>query len=241
MSVATPPRDPALERIDRELADQFGTEVRILDTALARFQEAERGLLRPDGSKRYADEEHGERIQGLLASLDDTLEHVAETATTAIAKARGALATLDTADPLDSLNGEGQARAAARRDFIKEDAASLPLARIAAVVTGALASDDRPLLVLWHRYLGLRLEAERQQGRRVGPHDADAAAFAVFRDLEARVLGDPEKRQERRRALEQRISNAKVLEYRARSARSTADGTAAASLDEMRRRYAALF
>ena len=63
----------------------------------------------------------------------------------------------------------------------------------------------------------------------------DLELVTVLRELGA-LFGD-EDRADTRRAIERRISSAQVLEGRARTARSQADGSLAAAAEQMRARY----
>ncbi len=94
-----------------------------------------------------------------------------------------------------------------------------------------LASGDPAALWLCGRYLGQRLDRER--GR------ASSELVALHREV-TRRLADP-KASEARERLRRRVEMAKVLRWRVGSVRSELDGSAAASLEQMRRRSASQF
>ena len=230
--------ETAMERIDRELGEHFGSEVGRLESAAETFEAARKRLFRDDGSPRYSEAEHAERLGALLTTLDTSLADVTKSAEAAIARGQAELVKLEGRDPLDRLSPTGQAQAAARREFVREDAERLPLARIVEVVNAAMVSGDLPILVLWHRYLGSRLETERASSQQpANPGSARALAADIYRALETRVVGDPAEIRTKRQAMERRISSAQVLAGRVRRARSVADGTEAARLAAMRRSY----
>lgn len=68
------------EKIDRELQDFYGTEVSVLERATSAFKTAEGKLLRPDGTRLYADDEHKQRVEALLVDFDKEAGWVTEKA-----------------------------------------------------------------------------------------------------------------------------------------------------------------
>jgi len=220
-------------RIGDNLRQHFGAEIDRVDRAASRCQERQKQLLRADGSRIFSDLEHDARASDAVAEFDAAAESVGETAALAIAAAEQDLATLDGSDPIDSLKHDELARAASLATFVDRDAETMIPADVARRVRSLLAANDRPQLAVWLRSLTRILEARR------GGAASDPAALELFtlrRDLEA-VFSDT-KAADKRRALEQRISSAKVLTGQVARRRRELDGSEAQALAEMRRQYA---
>jgi len=228
MQTAYDPHAAYNERIASELEEFFGTESRSLERAEATFTQAKAALLRPDGQAKYVEAEMREREAALLAAFDQSAAWVKAQAEEAIPAAQAELAKLAGADPFDSLKPEDQARAAARREFVKEDAALLPVVQLATQARAALAANDRGLLFLLDRYVGQRID--RDGGRR------DPALSAVHGEI-VNALADP-KAAEKRHKSERKLSMAKLLNGRVDLARRRLDGRHDAMLADMRRRIA---
>jgi len=216
------------ERIANEMAEHFGTESRLLERAVATFQQGKAALLRPDGQPRYAEAEMTERAAALLAAFDQEAGWVRAQAEEAIPAAEAELAMLDGADPFDSLKPEEQARSAARCEFVREDAELLRPDQLVTQARAALASNDRGLLFLLDRYIGQRID--RDGARR------DPALTAVHREIVERFK-DP-KAAEKRHAAERKLSMAKLLGGRIEMARRQLDGRHDSMLAGMRQRIA---
>jgi hypothetical protein len=228
MQTQTAPYDPHREynaRIAAEMEQFFGTESRALERAVATFQTGKQALLRPDGQPRYAEAEMREREAALLAAFDQEAGWVRAQADEAIPAAQAELAKLAGADPFDSLKPAEQERASLRREFIREDAELLRPDQLVTQARGALAANDRPLLYLMDRYVGMRID--RDGARR------DPALVAVHREMAERFK-DP-KLGEKREKLERKIDMAKLLNGRIGIARRELDGSWDAMLNNMRR------
>ena len=212
------------ERIANEMAEHFGTESRSLDRAVATFQQGKAALLRPDGQPKYVESEMAERQAALLAAFDQEAAWVRAQAEAAVPVAETELAKLAGADVYDSLKSEEQARAAARREFVREDAELLRPDQLVTQARAALAANDRALLYLLSRYVGQRID--RDGGRR------DPALVAVHREIVER-FADP-KLGEKREKAERKISMAKLLNSRIDMERRQIDGRWDAMLNNMR-------
>jgi hypothetical protein len=222
--------ETAIERIEREMREQFPSETSRLDRAVEAFEEGKARLFDQQGRQIYSDEQHQERLASLLGKLDTSLATISEASEAAITKARTDLVKLEGADPYDKLSAEQQAKAATRQPFIREDVATLPPPEVARRARASIATGDKATAYLWHRYIGQRLspaDADGMPRARSGGNDIEL--MTVLRELGA-LFGD-EARAEKRRAIEQRISSAQVLEGRVRQARSTADGSQAAAAE----------
>src|SRR4051812_2356925 len=203
-----------MERINRELGENFPSEVARLDRAAEAFADGAAALLRPDGSRRYSDAEHLERTSALLGKLDTTLATITEAANTAIEKSKTALAKLEGADPFDTLTADQKQAAATRQPFVREDCETLPAAELVKLARAALATNDRVRIYLYGRYLSRRIAPVGADGMPAlrSPGGVDPELVAVVRDLNA-VFDDGDQA-EKRRAIEKRISSAQVLNGR---------------------------
>lgn len=202
-------RDPASERIDRQLRENFPSEARDIDLALergqARLQKDLKALTRPDGTAVYMPAEQQERAVAIrsaaTAEFDLVGDRIKNVAQEAIEKARADLAKLEGDEGWGRLTAEQQQKAATRREFVKEDAELLPPHELVKRLRGALAAADQAEMWLYDRYVGIRID--REQGR------AGAELLALHREITARSRD--QKAAKKRQALEQRLSSAQVL------------------------------
>ena len=204
-----------------------------LATRAAEKVAAERAkLVRSDGSPMYMPEEHAERERAILADAGaaydaETARHLAM-ADDAREKAEAELVKLD-GDPFDRLTADEQARASARRTFVKEDVETLPADELVRLARAALVAKDRAGCYLFLRYLARRPRAT-----------GDAAGLAtVVRDL-GEVFGAGE-RGEKRRGLERKIEASKSLKGRVDLARRRVDGRHERMEAGLRRQFANFF
>ncbi len=214
----------------------FPTATAAIEDAATRHAErvaAERArLVRSDGSAVYSPAEHQERESQILADAGaaydaETARHLTM-ADDAREKAEAELVTLD-GDPFDRLTADEQAKAPARRTFVKEDVETLPADELVRLARAALVAKDRAGCYLFLRYLARRPRAT-----------GDAAGLAtVVRDL-GEVFGAGE-RGEKRRGLERRVEAAKSLKGRVDMARRRVDGRDERLEAGMRRQYAGMF
>ncbi len=101
---------------------------------------AREALLRPDGSKRYSDEEHAERQSAISAEFREKLQSIEEDVERETSAAESELATLEHGDPTNLLSAEELERAGAKREFVNEDVAALPASELADRLRAVLAS-----------------------------------------------------------------------------------------------------
>lgn len=235
MTVAESP----MERIEREMREHFPNETSRLDRAAEAFADGAAGLLRPDGSRRYSDAEHSERLAALLEKLDATLAAISETAAATIERSKADLTKLEGADPFDTLTAEQKQAASTRAVFVKEDCETLPPSELVKLARAALANGDKVRIYLYGRYLGRRIAPVGADGMPAlrTPGGTGLELVAVVRDLQA-VFDDGD-RTDKRRAIEKRISSAQVLEGRVRQVRAQADGSQAAAAVRFRQQLAA--
>jgi hypothetical protein len=232
--------ETAIERIEREMREHFPTETSRLDRAAESFEEGKARLFDQQGRQIYSDEQHQERMAALLDKLDTNLTTITEAATTAIEKAEADLEKLEGADPFDKLTADQKQAASTRAVFVKEDCETLPATELVKLARAALAGGDKVRIYLYGRYLSRRIApvgADGMPNVRARAGSTDLELLAVVRELNA-VFDDGD-RTDKRREVERRISSAQVLQGRAQQARSSADGSQAAALQQFRQQMAA--
>jgi hypothetical protein len=195
------PTDPATQRIEANLRQYFGSEVRAIEGAAERRTAQKAALLRQDGQPKYVPAEHAERVSAIDAEFEAMATRITETAAAAVEATRQELLVLGHADPFDALTAAEQERAATRRPFIIEDVDGKPPRDLAGAIRSALAANDRAAVYLYGRYLPRRLAAD---GRTTAQELRELA-----HELRER-LADP-KLQEKRAAAERKLSAAQVL------------------------------
>ncbi len=212
-----------------------------IDRAADRFRADEGKLLRPDGTRRYGDEEHAERVAALLADFDTTAQAAHDHAETTIADAERTLHTLEHGDPVDRLTPDELTRANAKALFVREDAETLPLPELAERCRVALAGSDRAAQLLHARYATRRAhamqEAAHGQGRRLP--DSDLAALrdldTVLREMDT-ALADPQAKAKRAKA-EAARATAQSLLFHVIHTRGEVDGSTGRAMEQMRATY----
>ncbi len=164
-----------------------GAQTRV-GQAHATFEREQKALYRADGTPRYSDAEHTERLASLHAEFDRVVGAVQQTVDGLIAGHTTALRHLAEGDPLDALTGEQLTKATQQMAYVKEDAAALPPAELVTRCQAALQMGDVPTLFNLARYVGQRLDAAAraiQAGQeaaaiaRVAPHLGGQASSSV--------------------------------------------------------------
>jgi hypothetical protein len=105
-------------------------------------------VYRGDRSCVYGDEEHAERVEGLLEEFDRTRERVLATAKRAVEEANRILA-LEHRDPTNALSARELEEANAKREFVKEDCETMPLPDLADRAKAALTAGDKARIFLY--------------------------------------------------------------------------------------------
>lgn len=206
-----------------------------IDTAAERHEEEQAKLYRPDGSKRYSDEEHAEREGELREEFNVSLDTIEAGIDRQIASAEETLVRVEHADPADSLTPEELARANARRSFVSEDVEALPIPDLIGRCRAALASGDRVSLFLLSRYAGRRAgEAappnpydRDESGESGGTSPGGAAAEElreVVAEMERKLRPDHERRLSQARSAVEEATEARQYAYlRRRGAKSSVE------------------
>ena len=197
-------------------------------------------LTRPDGSPKFAPEEHQEQLaaihEAVGAEYDRAVSRYAAKAEQDAEAARTKLALLDGFDPFDTLTADQKQQAATRQPFVREDCETLPTSELVKQARAALAANDKPRIYLLGRYLGRRVSPVGPDGMpRVRTGSVDPELVAVVRDLDA-VFGDDD-RATKRRELEERLRATEGLPIAINAHRSAFDGSRERMMVQMRSRY----
>ncbi len=127
--------------------------------AQATFEREQKALYRGDGTPRYSDAEHIERLSSLHAEFDRVVGDVQQTVDGLVAAHTTTLRHLAEGDPLDALSMEQLTKATQQMAYIKEDVQTLPPADLVTRCQAALQMGDVPTLFNLARYVGQRLDA----------------------------------------------------------------------------------
>ena len=223
-----------LDTYEPELGQIEGAAERLAE----RIERERAALIRSDGSPKYAPTEMAEREAAILeaagAEFDRLTARPAAKAEQDAADLQKRIALLDR-DPFDSLKPEEQQRASLRREFVREDVERLPAHQLAPLIRAALASGDKAIVYLFHRYLGQRLEAQRGQPQT----EANLGLLTLARELGA-VFGADD-RAAQRRDLEAKLRAATSFPIAVSTARRQADGSDARGLEQFRQHMMARF
>lgn len=195
-------------------ADEYGRVVDRVESAgeqaSAHVEHELRKLMRADGSPVFGPAEHRERVAAIVNAARDQFDAAAAPflrfAEGDVADRRRQLAALGS-DPLDSLTPDEQVRAAARREFVREDVERLSPGDLAGRIHAAIAADDKVTTTLYARYAADRDDVSR------APLNAAVRALRSF-------LGDDE-RFKKRSALEEQIRAAQALPLAVADARQS--------------------
>jgi hypothetical protein len=220
----------ATDVLQRILTESYAHEVEMLDGyaehANARLERELRQLVRSDGSPVYAPAEMQEREQAIRAAVVAEYDRMC-TALIArgeqhAAEAERKMALLDR-EPIDMLSAEGQARAAARREFIREDVERLGGTVLADRINAAIAAGDKPLLVLYERY------GQERSDRTQEPLRSALVALRTALGLDERAG--------KVREMETKIRAAKLLQQYPSRVRRDLDGSNARMRQQMAGAY----
>jgi hypothetical protein len=140
-------------------------------TALDAFERSKASLYRVDGSMKYSEQEHNDRLK----VFTETLHGVAQRVDDAVEAELNTVRRLEEAalgDPVAHLTPGELATANARALFVREDAERLTLPQLLTRLRGVVAAHemqaDRVACFLWARYAGQRLAGEAERARAGG-------------------------------------------------------------------------
>jgi hypothetical protein len=234
----------AIERIE-----MFEQEMRLIDRAADAAEHARAQLLMPDGSRRYADAVHHDRMAELTRAFEEATASAFERVDGHVQAARNEVETLESDSPIDRLSEADLLRANGRRQFVREDCETLPVPALVARCRAALDTNDVAGKFLLFRYAGRRLEAESGEPLAAGFGDrvptaarpgapGVAALMAVVGEL-GKALSSPKAGSVRERARE--VGSAAIaLRGHAYNAKVRATGDDPAR-DATRRAYSQVF
>jgi len=183
-------------------------------------------LVRRDGTAIYSPQEHAEREAAILVrageQFDAATARYVQQSEREVADLNKSMALLDR-EPLDTLSADDQARAAARREFVREDVERLPATALADRINATLAADDTVLMVLYERY------GQDHASRSQAPLRAalDALRAALKMDV----------RHEETRAIEAKLRAAKSLPAAVSAVRRGVDGSNERLVAGLRRQF----
>lgn len=147
---------------------------------------AREALYRPDGSKRYSDEEHNERQRAISEMFREALTTIEEDVEREAATAETELATLEHGDPTTFLNTEELERAGAKRVFVNEDVEGLPAREIAGRLRAVLGGGDKASIFCY-------LQATERRVRETNtPPDG---VSEVLTEMRSELMGDSRRRE----------------------------------------------
>lgn len=143
-------------------------------------------LYRPDGSKRYGEDEHAERQGAIAESYREALVGITNEAEREARAAESELAVLEHGDPTDLLRADELERAGAKRIFVSEDVEGLRDKDLAGRLRAVLAGGDRASAFCY-----LQAAERRVRGMDVTP----AGASEALDELRDYLQGDSRRRQ----------------------------------------------
>lgn len=123
------------------------------------LEQGQAKLHRPDGQPRYSQAEMADQVRALedavAADFDEVHGSVRELAYTEIREGEQEIEVLDAQDrnPLAQLDPTETGRAASLRPFAESDVNVYSAAELRPQVQAAIATADRPMMVVWHRAL----------------------------------------------------------------------------------------
>lgn len=120
------------------------------ERASTKFEQGKAALFRADGSKKYAEPEHRERMAALLAELNEAAQYVKETTSAALAAAKAGKAA-GHADPLSTLTTDELQRAFYLRPFVQDAVANMALPDLAQRLQAIVATGDKAMTAVYHQ------------------------------------------------------------------------------------------
>ena len=215
-----------------------------LTTALDTFERGKAALLRSDGSRKYAETTHAERLTALTEVLHGVAQRVDSAVDAELATVRR-LEEAAHADPVSALTPAELATANARALFIREDSERLPLPALLTRLRGVLASGangpDKPTAFCWGRYAHQRIASVAELAH-AGGGGLDGTTRDQLEAIEAEVAKltaviAPRSGITRAEA-ERRMKRARAALSETHSRVGEADGTNERLVATMRGRYA---
>jgi hypothetical protein len=171
------------------------------------LEQGQAKLHRPDGQPVYSPAEMAAQVRALedavAADFDEVHGSVRELAYTEIREGEAELEVLDAQDrnPLAQLDPTEAGRAASLRPFVESDVNVYTAVELRPQVQAAIATADRPMMVVWHRAL---------LGRAREVDGVQRDALVVMADELLGKLRHPEALEQRKLA-QQRIDQGRKL------------------------------
>ena len=133
-------------------------------SALQGLEAEKKRLLNNDGTRVYSDAEHAAREAKLLEDFNAKIAELVTQVEQRAADVTAAAANLQ-ADPTAQLQADELQAANLRSQFVREEAASLPLPQLLTRCQEALNASDKAGLFLWSRYVEQRVSTVLEQLR----------------------------------------------------------------------------
>lgn len=210
--------------------------------AVKDFEEEKAKLYRRDGSPKFAEKEHAERMGDLTGSLRKRVEGVVEKAEQDAREYETEARGLSYSDPTANLSAGDLSRLATTRALISEDCERLVAPALIQRLRDVSAGGDKVAKILHARYARFRLQAledESERAYRDGRPDPQAAEKAARRrEMEGAVAELEEQVKDRKtaegmRELSEAAERSRQVALEARRRLMEADGTAAAARRSM--------
>lgn len=196
----------------------FELQIRAIDAAAATAEREREALYVRAGERKYADDYHDERMAEIVAAFEKVASNATDVADEKRRAAEAVTDALDVDQPLDRLSDADVERANARALFIREDAESMPIERLAERCRVAAAGGDLVTRFLLERYAARRMNEER--GR--APQE-EIVMLADGLNALGDTLRDPKAAQKREEAREVGRAAAELMSH-IREARKRATG-----------------
>jgi hypothetical protein len=128
-----------------------------IDNAAARHAADTAKLQREDGSRRYSEDEHQERVKAIDSRFREEVDTLRESIQTEIAEAGTRVEHIRGSDPLDSLSPDELSAAGACASFVREEVQGLDAERLRSRLGAILAASDPPTKAVYFHYLKRRV------------------------------------------------------------------------------------
>ena len=173
-----------------EIVAQLTADESTLGRLAASLTTAQRSYETATDRRYYSTEEaHAASFAEHLPAVQAVEAEVARGAGGIRARAREAIALTERQQP--TLTDAEQAAAAMRREFVREDAETLPLDQLLERIQGVMLLDDRPGMYLYGRYARMRLGRGEGDGAPLDNRQGNAkgAIAAAVAEIDKRLRG----------------------------------------------------
>lgn len=212
------------------------------DVTVREYEANKAKLYRSDGSQIYADQEHQERLAGLLERPKLAMSMLETEVNKTVAESERDLLT-EHLDPILQLSDAEAQRAAALRGFVEDAVSEADLLTLAKTLTAILAHGGKSERALYLRAGNRRLEAFRAEHRGQPGQWTDAAGISDCTEALASLrasLADP-KQGEKLSSARTRIQEAYTALQQAKTRMRELDGSSAQHRERVNSMYQSSF